>query len=351
MFDRLDELARSLRFALNQEIPRVGEVRKRLKHLAVHEIPRAEDISGVTAMVATDGGENRLVLDPIRVQIIRVVDSEGRRYFEGFIPLSFDTDQLVQHFFKNNEELQWLKSVLGLDWDAFSPSTDYLKSNLMGMLRELLEWTAILRLMSEESRPRIVLRDGLLRSVGIPFDVFDALKQALKDISVQHNHRLVGVAKRSRVLNYLSLVISVDESLPAGLAGYVEISEDLEREAAPPSYRWASPRSMGKLLLARLTPDSQPIFPVEIPEWETKQTGEIMASLSEDAAGSYPIPGYPFSLVKAHRLARIGGFEIEILERMLIKEIRERDPLLAEHVLTQMLLGRKLSMPIPDEED
>jgi hypothetical protein len=221
----------------------------------------------------------------------------------------------------------------------------------MGMLRELLEWSALLKLMTEKSDTRIILRDGLLRSIGIPLKVFDALTDAFQHQSIHGKHKIIGIAKRSRVLNYLSLVISLKGSLQMGKAGYIEISEDLEQEATPPNYRYASPRSMGKLFLARLTVDSSAIFPVEIPSWELDQKDWIFAHLASDAEGSYPIPGYPFSLVKAHRFAQIGGFQIEILERMLISELRDKDPDLADQVLQQMLLGKKLSLPISDEED
>jgi thiamine phosphate synthase YjbQ (UPF0047 family) len=38
------------------------------------------------------------------------------------------------------------------------------------------------------------------------------------------------------------------------------------------------------------------------------------------------------------------------MEKMLIDELREREPDMADHVLRQMMLGKKLSIPIGDEE-
>jgi hypothetical protein len=220
----------------------------------------------------------------------------------------------------------------------------------MGMFRELLEWGAILKLMSEESKPHIVIRDGLLRSVPISTKIFEALKIALEDASRQYGHLLVGVAKRSGVINYLSLILSIDDSLPKGKLAFIQISKELEKEATPPNYRWMISRSMGDLVLARLAENTNAIYPIDIPIWEKDSMEYILQCLSKDAEGSFPSPGYPFSLVLAHRYARIGGFEIQMMERMLIDELKNRDPNMADHVLRQMMLGKKLSIPIGDEE-
>ena len=227
---------------------------------------------------------------------------------------------------------------------------EYQKSAFMQMFLELLEWSAVLDLMNEETSPQIVVRDGLLRSIVIPIPVFDSLKNALEQASKEHGHLLVGVAKRSQVLSYLSYAISLDESLPKGKRAYITVSQDLEVEAAPANYRWAAPRSMGTLILARLTENANAIYPIEIPSWQPKKTDYIIQALSNDADGSFPNPGYPFSLVLAHRLARIGGFDIQLMEKMLINELRDRDTNMADHVLRQMMLGKKLSIPIGDEE-
>ena len=343
------KLAESLKIALNQELPKVEEVKRAFKTLPVHQIPDLDTKSMIVATVATDGGENRLILDPVRIQIIRVVDSAGNVYYENFIPLSMDLKSLFESYFESNDQLQLFREELNLEWDDFFPSTDYLRSNLMNMLRELLEWSVILKLMHQDSEPMLVLRDGLLRSVGIPAVVFQALKEKLEQLSKKNKHKVVGVAKRSKVLSYLSLVISMNNSLPMGTTGYIEISEKIETEATPPNYRWASPRSMGKLFLARLSSQTSSIYPVEIPKWNLDDAEGVFAILSADSLISYPDSGYPLSLIKAHQFARIGGLEIIILENMLIEHLREQRPELADHVLRQMMLGKKLSLPLGDD--
>lgn len=89
--ERLERLQRSLELALNQEWPRLNQTQRRLASMRPTPIQplRAENaVRPIIATVATDGGENRLSLEPIRVQIVRVADSRGETYFEDFVPRS-----------------------------------------------------------------------------------------------------------------------------------------------------------------------------------------------------------------------------------------------------------------------
>jgi len=348
---KYEKLMTSLRAALKQELPQVDQIRRELEELPKHQIQNDSSLPLVIATVATDGGENRLVLEPIQVQIFRVVDSKGEKYFEDFIPLSLDVDQIYQYFFKSNELLQSFVRNLDIDWDDLLPQNSFQKSYLMGMMRELMEWAAILNLAQRPSNPMLIVRDGLLRSVAIPKRAFIALERTLINAAKTRGHIIVGVAKRSKLINYLSFAIAIDSSLPKGQAGYIEVPRELEVRATPSHYRWhQADRSMGNLLLARLTTNCRTIYPIEIPSWAADQTAQILASLSEDAQGSFPDPGYPQSLVKAHQFAHIGGMEIEILERMLRDEMKLLKPEFSDPLLTQMLLGKKLSLPLVNDE-
>ncbi len=91
--NRLARLRRSLELALNQEWPQLSATQSRLRKIASKPIPIfvcEPEIPGMSAVatVATDGGENRLSLEPIEVQIIRVADSLGEIYFEDFVTKS-----------------------------------------------------------------------------------------------------------------------------------------------------------------------------------------------------------------------------------------------------------------------
>ena len=74
-----------------------------------------------------------------------------------------------------------------------------------------------------------------------------------------------------------------------------------------------------------------------------------MALLHESARASFPLRGYPRALIQAHEHARLGGLEIEMLERLLLEQISRRDPEVARQARQWMLAGRKLATDFHDE--
>ena len=150
-----------------------------LAQLQISPIPAAGTAPlPAIATVATDGGENKLSLDPIRLQIIRVADSDGEIYFEDFIPQSLQPEEIVRFFFQSNPKLQKFLAYVEVEWEELLPTGDFQRSHLLQMLRELMEWAALLKLASQ-SPPRLLIRDGLLRSVMLPKSVFERLKRQI----------------------------------------------------------------------------------------------------------------------------------------------------------------------------
>src|SRR5439155_17389455 len=115
---------------------------------------------------------------------------------------SLKPDEILRYFFQSNPALQKFVSYLGLDWDILRPASEFQASNLLAMLRELMEWAALLKLASQPPA-KLLLRDGLLRSVLLTDRVFQCLADKFETLTSKHGHLLVGVAKRSRVINYL----------------------------------------------------------------------------------------------------------------------------------------------------
>jgi hypothetical protein len=164
--DRLGRLERSLELALNQEWPQLSATQKRLAeiHTIPIDLPSGANPLPVVATVATDGGENRLSLEPIQVQIIRVADSLGEIYFEDFIAQSLSPEEILRFFFQSNQRLQRFVAYLELDWNELVPRSDLQRSQLLSMVRELMEWAALLK-QASQSPAKLLIRDGLLRSV------------------------------------------------------------------------------------------------------------------------------------------------------------------------------------------
>ncbi len=352
--DRLARLQRSLELALNQEWPQLCATQKKLTPHRPKPIRACAGLHplSVIATVATDGGENRLSLEPIRLQVVRVADSLGEIYFEEFIAQSLKPEEIVRFFFQSNERLQRFVAYLQLDWQQLLPQSDFQRSHLLSMLRELMEWAALLKLASQPPA-KLLIRDGLLRSVMLTDLVFQRIGEKFELLTAKHGHLLVGVAKRSRVLNYLSVALGLNESFASGEPAYLSIPAELEREAAPAQYRWIGSRALGCLHIARLDRgENVPLLPVDVAVWQRDRVDEAMSLLHDSGRGSFPIRGYPQALIQAHEHARLGGLEVEMLEKMLLERIDERDPAVARTARQLMLLGKQLTEEIhSDQQD
>src|SRR5437899_4996780 len=86
----MKQVREELRRALEVEQPLLDDLRTQVRAFRIQEIGyrRCYAISPV----ATDGGENRLTFDPLNLEIIRVVDSDGRERFQKILPLSGGTE-------------------------------------------------------------------------------------------------------------------------------------------------------------------------------------------------------------------------------------------------------------------
>lgn len=351
--DRLERLERSLELALNQEWPQLSTTRNRLARVRPTPIrlPASESLLSVVATVATDGGENRLSLEPIQVQVIRVADSLGEIYFEDFVAQSLTPKEILRFFFQSDQRLQRFLNYLQLDWNELLPSSDFQRTQLLSMLRELMEWATLLKLASQPPA-KLLIRDGLLRSVLLTDLVFQRLREKFEKLTTKHGHLFVGVAKRSRVLSYLSVALGLDEGFANGDPAYLPVPAQLERDAAPSQYRWIGSRAMGLLHIARLDRgETVPLMPVDVAQWQHERVDEAMALLRQSAHGSFPIRGYPQELVQAHDHAHLGGLEMEMFEHLLLQQIAKRDSAVALTARQLMLLGKQLSNDVNDHPE
>src|SRR5436189_3578320 len=145
--ERLERLQRSLELALNQEWPQLSATQKRLAKLRPTAIPtrpaNAKPLT-VVATVATDGGENKLSLEPIQLQVIRVADSRGEVYFEDFVAQSLKPEEILRFFFQSNQRLQRFLTYLQLDWNQLTHGSVFQRSQLPSTPPERLEGWALM---------------------------------------------------------------------------------------------------------------------------------------------------------------------------------------------------------------
>jgi hypothetical protein len=349
---KIEQLKRSIQLALNHEWPELSRINCRLAQVDLCPIAlRTKTPLPVIATVATDGGESKLVLDPIRLHAFRVTNSAGEIFCEEFVPLSLTPDEIVRFFVRSNVRLQRFLNFLDLEWESLVPSRPFQSANLLRMLREIMEWAALMRL-AHDPDPKLLLHDGLLRSVVLPDSAFRAIRNRFQELTQRHGHLLIGISKRSQIVNYLSISLSSDARFRDKSRLYLPIPRDLELAAAPPQYRWGHGRAMGTLFLARLDEGEQvPFMPVELAEWQADRVEEAMVLLAQDSTGSFPVRGYPWALINADEFARMGQLETELLESLVLSDLAGRDPAIVRSVREQMLFGRKLSQSFGNGPD
>lgn len=191
--------------------------------------------------------------------------------------------------------------------------------------------------------PRLIIRDGLLRTKALRTAMVSRLAGAFQEAHEKSGSLIVGVAKRSQVLNYLSLSLFLERTFDRPYPCFCEVPLEIERRA----YRghvWLTGSSFGKLHLAKLTADPQGlILPVDIPPWLADRRKEALEYLVGTAQTSFPIVGYPQPLVRAHDHAVMRGLEMSVLGDLLMSAVASgfsADQ--AERVVRHVCFGRSL---------
>jgi hypothetical protein len=226
--------------------------------------------------------------------------------------------------------------------DPFEPSS----TRWVEVYRDLHEWAVLYEriVYSSFTSSTLLIRDGLLRSKIFRGDLFNYLREKIED-AIQRNKTenkidlfLVGVAKRSKVLDRYKLTISIESLFPTGDPYYVRIPRELEAKA----YLWNSyaegpeisehsertPKFVaGDMFFVRFGKHSgDPIWIVDIFSSQSESDDEIFGHLLMDAKNGFPVPYYPLALQKAHEYAQITDFDSEIFQDEIIKAIRKEIP-------------------------
>ncbi len=375
------KLADLISEAVKQELPLLEDLRSEVRKLKVEKLGSRPCRS--IAPVATDGGENRITFEPLNFEMIRVVDSNGQNRIETVIPLSLENSTFSKYA-ESILEVQKLISAVSssagraLDFDDLSylvttPQKE--RQNLEEKLlpdikgrvrafRDILEW-AVLYEMACKDWPVdvLLLRDGLLRSKIFKLDIFPYIDAIFKDIylsrkSKSDNHTyILGVAKSSAVLSKLALAILLEGVFNKSYPCYVEVPEELEARCYNFDRTWLDTysdldsknrqryQSFGKLHLVKLSEHRTcPVFPVDVPSWLPKEKRSVVLEyLAYDARATFPYPGYPQALQRAHDFANMSGFEVSILSDLIIKQLLDALPREeSEKIIRHVNLGKAL---------
>jgi len=332
-------------------MPKIERLRERVRNLNVRELNYRERYA--IAPVATDGGQNRISFEPLNIEIIRVVDSEGTEHVQKIVPLSLEAEYLENLF----EEVPVLREFLdrvGVTYEQLSyllpkkgkDREDKDARGVIKVLRDILEWAVLLHMAWNPGRVKLLLlRDGLLRTKAIRKDIVPRISESFREAYERNDTLLAGIAKRSKVLNYLSVALVLERTFEKDYPCFCEVPRDLEAEAYNFDKTWIEGASFGRLHLAKLSSSKDSvILPVDIPEWLLHRRKEILEYLVGVSEISFPVVGYPYPLIKAHENAVLHGLEMEVLTEYVA------DGILSyfaggelEKVLAHMTIGRKLT--------
>ena len=348
----MKEVREELRRALEVEQPLLDALRAQVRAFGIQEIGyrRCYAISPV----ATDGGENRLTFDPLNLEIIRVVDSDGRERFQKILPLSGGTEIFRAAFDskqpKHSPVLARFLERLDIEYGDLSYFLDPARAQgdlraAVRPFRDIVEWAVLLDIAWDPGQTTaLVIRDGLLRTKALRKETIGKLAKSFQDAYKDKGSLLAGVAKRSKVLNYLSLGLALEETFRRKYPCFCEVPREIERQAHPQWRTWLEESTFGILHLAKLVEEPGGlVLPIDIPEWLMSRRKEILEYLAETAKSSFPVVGYPEPLIKAHEGAVLHGFEMSILEDLLVEEVvRSQVPNDADRTLEHVAIGRGL---------
>ena len=320
-----------IRFDLNEiqnidetvqtQVEKFQSIRDLVKNLKFVPIDPIGTYSSVTYK-SIDGGKMGIYFDPFELDYIVIADSFGNELMKFLVPKGKELETADFIFMDKFSIIQKFLYLLGLK--SVSQSSGILKSSKIAM--EIAEIASIFeRLTRHKNEPLIIMKDGLLRTIALKQEHIETLISILKD---NKKRKLVGVAKGSRVLNLISSALFIEKKIPYNKTGFIEIPWKIEKLA----YKWTGQfihYAFGKLYIAKLSNRSNLLVTLEIPYdfrndveiYSRNEIHEIIGHLVKDSHGSYPILGYPQTIMRAHEKAVRTGFTASIWREKIIDRI------------------------------
>ena len=215
----------------------------------------------------------------------------------------------------------------------------------MRCYRDIVEWAVLYDLVASPNlqwgNDTILVRDGLLRTKSFSRYMFPLLDEKIRGgvaAHAQKNVRLsiVGVAKQSAVLGRLAVALELEATFHKDYPCYVRVDRDIEKECYDFDSSWFKTyetteednagrrlyQSLGRLHLVKFGDSPMdPVWPVDIAEWQVGGADRVLGQLMADAQEGFPIPDYPMCIQRAHNHAKISGLEVQDLQDMLFQAL------------------------------
>lgn len=338
--------------------------RRLLDELCAEVRPMASTVRNIkprsttsVSLVASDGGNNKLVFDPFTVQLVRVVDSYGKELCFDVISPTTDTDKLSASHFNGDGSPKTslgrmmadlrVKTLTELshmipDGKKTRDEPHKVSPSWVLVYRDLCEWAVLYERIcyTKFATDTLIVRDGLLRSKLFRGELFSDFRKKLEAAMSEIREKdrrwvfLVGIAKHSKVITRYQLAMTIEKIMVPGEARYVKIPRELEAKA----YVWPeyakgaeaegeegeAPKYVaGDMYFVRFgKAKGDPLWAVDIFSCQKGKDSEIFGYLLADAIDGFPVPFYPRCLQKAHEHAEIVDFDLTILQDEVFAAVR-----------------------------
>jgi hypothetical protein len=216
--EQLPELRRKIRAQAALDAAVLDELVKQARDLAPSVRPIRPRTATAVALTAADGGNNSVAFNPFELQIIRIVDSQGKELFLDVVSPGTDVAELSRSHLQQNTALGQLMADLGAaKLSDLSPMMAGNSRQWVEVYRDLCEWATLHDLITRHdfAADTLVVRDGLLRTTIFTRDTLVRLGERLReaiDRQARENRRriwLAGLAKKTKVLDHYRLAMSL----------------------------------------------------------------------------------------------------------------------------------------------
>lgn len=315
----------NLESTLENQLEKLEKLRTQVRSLRFIPVEGAGYYSPI-AFKSFDGGLFKINYAPLEIDIIEVADSNGRTKMKFVVPIG---DDLVATDFESIEAIPIMRKFLDLlNVNSLSEASEILKDP--GTLMELAEFACIFdRITSDFEEDLLIMKDGYLRTKKIKAELLNKLKRIIKER--KKSIKLVGVTKSSKIVSMLSTALFIERKIPLNQTGYIKVPLKIELQA----YKWSGKGKItehtkrldyafGSLYICKLSKRSNMLLTVEIPEeYSTEEVTEIISYLIKDSKYSYPILGYPQTIMRAHEAAVRIGIPASITKDLILEQVKE----------------------------
>ena len=363
--------------AYNVDDPHLQRFRGYARRLRNSVKPLRTYSVNAVSFVSADGGDNRLTFNPAVVELIRVVDSRGNECALDAVAGTIGIEELEERVKLESTHQVTPLQRLSQDTGKTLREMSYLirgigtpgkSTGAMRCYRDIVEWAVLYDLVANPNLQwggdTILVRDGLLRTKSFSRDMFPLLDQKIRDGIAAHENKnvqlsLVGVAKQSAVLGRLAVALELEATFHKNFPCYVRVEEDIEAECYNFDRTWLQTyettdeddkgrrlyQSLGRLYLVKFGDrPMDPVWPVDIAEWQGDHADRILGQLTVDAQQGFPIPDYPMCIQRAHDFAKLSGLEVQDLQDMLVEGMCGRlTAEESERLLRMKYLGQTLA--------